>query len=73
MELYRDATGSLEARLAPTFPFTVGWREGQGRCLLAAREIRPQQTILTDSAILLGELFATKSSSRSGQLRCFSR
>ncbi len=55
MELERDETGTLRARLPAAFPFRVGERAGAGRTLLANREIRPQETVLTDSAIILGE------------------
>jgi hypothetical protein len=55
MEPERDETGTLRARLPAAFPFRVGERAGAGRTLLANREIRPQETVLTDSAIILGE------------------
>ena len=54
MELVRDSDGILRPRLPPQFPFTVGETAVSGRRLVASREIRPGQTILTDSAILLG-------------------
>ena len=54
MELVRDSEGILRPRLPPQFPFTVGETAVSGRRLVASREIRPGQTILTDSAILLG-------------------
>ena len=54
MELYRGKKGTLEARVPKNFPFEICYREGLGRCLFATREIRPEETVLTDSAILLG-------------------
>ena len=54
MELVRDSEGILRPRLPPQFPFTVGETAVSGRRLVASREIRPGQTILTDSAILVG-------------------
>ncbi len=59
MELERDEAGTLRARLPAAFPFSVGERAGAGRTLLANREIRPQETVLTDSAIILGETSGT--------------
>ena len=54
MELVRDPEGVLRPSLPPQFPFTVGETAVSGRRLVASREIRPGQTILTDSAILVG-------------------
>ena len=56
MELVRMATGELEARLPDNFPFRIASVAGAGRCLLATKEIRPEQLVLADSAILLGQL-----------------
>ena len=53
MELVREQ-GRLVPVLPPQFPFRVSSRPGCGRSLVAAREIRPGETVLTDSAILLG-------------------
>lgn len=53
MELVREE-GLLVPVLPPQFPFRVSSRPGCGRSLVAAREIRPGETVLTDSAILLG-------------------
>ena len=54
MELVRDSEGVLRPSLPSQFPFTVGETASSGRCLVDSREIRPGQTILTDSAILVG-------------------
>ena len=54
MELYRSEEGHLEARFPAHFPFQLERRMGEGRCLVATREIRPEETVLTDSAIILG-------------------
>ena len=53
MELVREED-RLVSVLPPQFPFRVSSRPGCGRSLVAAREIRPGETLLTDSAILLG-------------------
>ena len=54
MELVRDSEGLLTPRMPHQFPFSVGAVAGSGRCLVSTREIRPGETILTDSAILVG-------------------
>ena len=54
MELVRDSEGQLRARMPSQFPFSVGSQSRSGRCLVSSREIRPGETILTDSAILVG-------------------
>ena len=56
MELFRSGSGHLEARFPAHFPFQLERRVGEGRCLVATREIRPEETVLTDSAIILGRL-----------------
>ena len=54
MELVRNSRGELTPQLPSQFPFRVGQTPGQGRCLISNREIRPEETVLSDSAILLG-------------------
>lgn len=54
MELVRDLDGQLSPHLPPHFPFRVSQTTSSGRCLVATREIRPEETVLSDSAILLG-------------------
>ena len=54
MELFREGSGTLQARVPKNFPFQISYKEGLGRCLFATREIRPEEIVLTDSAILLG-------------------
>ena len=54
MELVRGSLGELVPKLPPQFPFRVSNKPESGRCLVANREIRPEETVLTDSAILLG-------------------
>ena len=54
MELVRNSDGELTPHLPPHFPFRVSHTTASGRCLVATREIRPEETVLSDSAILLG-------------------
>merc|ERR1711892_1136311 len=54
MELVRNTDGELSAQLPQQFPFRVSHTPKSGRCLVTTREIRPEETVLTDSAILLG-------------------
>jgi len=54
MDLVRDEYGHLTPVLPSQFPFFVDFKSGAGRCLISNREIRPGETILTDSAIILG-------------------
>ena len=54
MDLVRDSEGVLRPSLSSHFPFSVGEKARSGRCLVSRREIRPGETILTDSAILVG-------------------
>ena len=58
MELHRDKSGNLEARLPPNFGFQISDVSGSGRCLISNREIRHNETVLTDSAILLGAVLS---------------
>ena len=73
MELVREQ-GRLVPVLPPQFPFRVSSRPGSGRSLVADREIRPGETMLTDSAILLGPASAVVCivccSKRGRLLRC---
>ena len=52
MELERDGAGLLTASLPPQFPFTVQTRNG-GRCLVASRELRPGEVVLTGILLYL--------------------
>ena len=54
MDLVRAEDGQLTPVLPPQFPFHVTNSPVSGRCVIASREIRPGETILTDSAIILG-------------------
>ena len=54
MELVRNTKGELTPELPPQFPFRVSSTPSSGRCLITTREIRPEETVLSDSAILLG-------------------
>ena len=55
MELVRGpgAGGALEPRLPPQFPFYVDTAAGAGRRLVADREIRPGETVLTGADIMV--------------------
>ena len=74
MELVRNKLGELTPELPPQFPFRVSHTPSQERCLIANREIRPEETVLSDSAILLGPasplVCIVCCSSRSGCGRC---
>lgn len=53
MELVREEE-ELVAQLPSHFPFRVVTSGEKGRALVTTRKIRPEETVLTDSAILLG-------------------
>jgi len=60
MELVREAeTGILVPRLPQHFPFVITETKDRGRALFSGREILPDETVLTDSAILLGPASST--------------
>ena len=55
MEFTRDDVGDIVPRLSDRFPFTVSeGGPGEGRCLRTTRDIRPEETVLTDTAVFLG-------------------
>jgi len=74
MELVRNTAGELQPELPAQFPFRVGHTPASGRCLISTREIRPEETVLSDSAILLGPasplVCIVCCCSRSGSDRC---
>ena len=55
MELVRGpgAGGALEPRLPPQFPFYVDTAAGAGRRLVADREIRPGENVLTGASSMV--------------------
>lgn len=54
MEFDRTIQGDLSPHLSSRFPFKVDWSPAGGRCLRTTRDILPEETVLTDTCVLLG-------------------